>query len=199
MNNRPPDSYFSDLKRGVQAMFVSLIAYNQFVVLDLETTGIDRNTSGIVQIGILNAQGEPLMNTLVNPGMSIDQGATNVHGISDEMVVDAQTFDQLHHQISEIINGKVVVIYNAPFDAWILQARALARDLPPFMPKRWMDVMLPCGDWYGDWNLRHKSIKWKKLTELATYLGVTDDGDAHDALVDCRLTLGVIQAIAAKS
>ena len=69
----------------------ALLANPDLVLLDFETT--DLYDADIVQIGVLSARGEMLLETLVKPTKPISPGATAVHGITAEDVKNAPTFE----------------------------------------------------------------------------------------------------------
>ncbi len=87
------------------------------VYLDTETTGLSPgNGARIVEIAILDDDGRPLLDTLVNPDCEIPDEASSIHGITDRMVADAPTFASLDSEITSVTSGRHVVIYNAGFD-----------------------------------------------------------------------------------
>ena len=86
----------------------------QTLFLDTETTGLNGQRDKIVEIAIVGEQGDVLLNTLVNPGIPIPN--SHIHGITDAMVRSAPSFETLWPQISELMRGSKVVIYNASFD-----------------------------------------------------------------------------------
>lgn len=68
------------------------------ITFDLETTGTDVEVDRIVQIAATKRQLDGTIekkNYFINPTIPIPAGATEVHGISDEMVKDAPTFKQI--------------------------------------------------------------------------------------------------------
>lgn len=96
-----------------------------FAVLDLETTGFSATKyDRIVEIGIVfldvNGHVEGSYSTLVNPNR--DVGPTHVHGITAKEVFDAPSFDQISADLVEMLQGRVVVCHNAPFDTAFLFA-----------------------------------------------------------------------------
>ena len=63
-----------------------------YVVFDLETTGISKQWDEIIEISAIKVKDHRIIeefSTLVNPGRPIPAGATAVNGITDEMVLDA--------------------------------------------------------------------------------------------------------------
>ena len=68
-----------------------------YVIFDLETTGVDVNTDEVIEISAIRVRaGEPVeeFSTLVNPGRPIPFNATRINGITDEMVSDAPEFSK---------------------------------------------------------------------------------------------------------
>ena len=87
----------------------------QTFFLDTETTGLHPPHDKLVEVAIVNEAGDIVLDTLVNPERPIGF-ATEIHGISDEMVENAPTLENLWPQIFEIIENNHVIIYNAQFD-----------------------------------------------------------------------------------
>ena len=86
------------------------------VFFDLETTGVNIATDRIVEISILKVfpNGNKESKTwLVNPEIEIPQGATDVHGITNEKVVTEPTFKELAVKVSEMIAGCDLAGFNS--------------------------------------------------------------------------------------
>ncbi len=98
-----------------------------FVVFDIETTGLSPASHKIIEIGMVrtDAQGTPLAywSTLINPQRSVT--ATEIHGISDDDVSDAPTFEKALDEILEKIKGQVLSAHNAKFDVSFLKLPCL--------------------------------------------------------------------------
>ena len=83
---------------------------------DLETTGVNVVKDRIVEIAILkllpngNREGKTW---LVNPGMPIPKGASDVHGITDDKVADAPQFKQLSGEIYAYIKDCDLAGFNS--------------------------------------------------------------------------------------
>jgi len=80
------------------------------IVFDLETTGTDTQKDRIVQICVKD--GDKITTRLINPEMPIPQEASDVHGITDEMVKDAPTFRQIAKSLYAIMNGRDLLTFN---------------------------------------------------------------------------------------
>lgn len=80
------------------------------VFFDLETTGVSTTADRICQIAAVKVNHEldiidDIKDYLINPGIPIPAGATEVHGITDEMVKDAPTFKAISRGISSFMQG----------------------------------------------------------------------------------------------
>ncbi len=105
-----------------------------FCVIDLETTGTDRETDAITEIGAVKYRGgERLgtLQTLVNPGTRIPARITVITGITQAMVVSAPRIDQVLPTLWEFIGESVLVGHNIGFDLGFLGAAARACDYEP--------------------------------------------------------------------
>ena len=90
-----------------------------FCVLDIETTGGDRNLDLITEIGMVKVRaGECLgtLQTLINPGRAIPPMITVLTGISESMVVRAPAIDAVLPAMIEFLGDAVVVGHNVGFD-----------------------------------------------------------------------------------
>ena len=94
------------------------------VYLDTETTGLSANAGAkIVEVAIVDDSGRTLLNTLVDPRVTIPWQATSVHGITNDMVGGMPNLNSLMPQIRETITGETVVIYNSTFDTLFFPGR----------------------------------------------------------------------------
>ena len=91
------------------------------VVLDTETTGLDpRQGHRIIEIGALELIDRQLTgrqyHVYVNPEREIEQGALEVHGITEEFLHDKPRFAEIADDLLAFAEGAELVIHNAPFD-----------------------------------------------------------------------------------
>ena len=86
------------------------------VFFDLETTGVNVAKDRIVEISIFKAfpnKSTESKTWLVNPTVPIPAEVTEVHGISDQDVVNAPTFKEIAHEIKNIMEGCDLAGYNS--------------------------------------------------------------------------------------
>jgi len=171
--------------------FLDMLKQDNYVVLDTETTGLDRGE--IVQIGIVESTGDVLFDVLVKPVNPIPRDATAIHGITNEMVADSPSFALLVPSIRDALVGRNVVVYNAVYDRKMLHQSAEAAGIAKTNWKeisRWWCAMESFAEIYGDWNDYRQSYRWQKLSTACQYYRIPVQ-NAHTALADAQMTLEV--------
>ena len=95
----------------------------EYCVLDLETTGISCFTEKITEIGIIKIKDGKEIDTFesfVNPEKPIPEKITEITGITDEMVKNSPTIEEILPKVIEFIGSSVVVTHNTDFDVtWL--------------------------------------------------------------------------------
>lgn len=84
--------------------------------IDLETTGVNISIDRIVEIAIVRIAVDgtkTVKRKLVNPLMPIPAGASDVHGITDDMVKDAPSFKQIANEIKQFMENCDLGGYNS--------------------------------------------------------------------------------------
>ena len=95
-----------------------------FCVLDLETTGGNRNEDAITEIGAVKVRGGACLGTfqtLVNPGRAIPPQVTVLTGLSDAIVAPAPRLEAVLPSLVEFIGDAVIVGHNVSFDLAFLR------------------------------------------------------------------------------
>ncbi|MEQ1799583.1 MAG: 3'-5' exonuclease [Lacibacter sp.] len=175
-NNQPTsDSMSLQLKRPLS-------------VIDLETTGINVGSDRIVEIAIVKIMPDgtrQVKRKLINPEMPIPPGATEVHGISNEMVKDAPTFKQAANEIKMFMANSDLAGYNSNrFDIPLLVEEFLRAGLDIELNDR---LLLDVQRVYHMMEQRTLSAAYK------FYCDKVLDG-AHSAEVDATATWEVLEA-----
>ena len=155
---------------------------------DLETTGIDICKDRIVEISILkvfpngNKEGKTW---LVNPQMPIPPTATAIHGISNEKVANEPTFNELSHQVFNMIKDSDLAGFNSDrFDIPLLAEELLRAEIDFDMKSRVsVDIQ----------TIFHKMEERTLSAALKFYCGKGLE-NAHSAEADTMATYEILKA-----
>lgn len=176
-------------------LFSEAIRAGQYVVLDTETTGLGPNAE-IVSIAIVDAQGTPLLDTLVKPVDPIPASATAIHGITDEMVKDAPSWADVAPRVLDLIFNRPLFIYNAEFDMGMLEhsSRRWNLHIPWWSSARVFCAMQAYAAEYGEWSDYFDDYRWVKLGHACAQHHIPTDA-AHGALGDAQMTAALIRKV----
>lgn len=171
------------------------------LILDTETTGLDGRAE-ILQIGIVNLEGDELLNTFVRPAKARRwPEAQRIHGLSWTDVKDAPTISELAPQLQDLLQDNLVAIYNADYDTRILRQSVKAANAQQqfhwLETANWPCVMKAYAQFYGQRNTRYGGFRWQKLENACRQQRVRVN-NAHDALADAQMTAALIRAIEQK-
>ncbi|MGB1140894.1 MAG: DNA polymerase III subunit epsilon [Halioglobus sp.] len=106
------------------------------IVLDTETTGLEVSSGHrIIEIGCVELVNRKLtgnhFHQYINPDREIDQGAIEVHGITNDYLADKPVFERIARDFIDFVEGAELVIHNAPFDVGFLDAELKRVDIAP--------------------------------------------------------------------
>ena len=161
------------------------------VVYDLETTGLRPDKDRIIQFSAIKIifDGTEFVeidrfNSYVNPEVPISPRITEITGITDEMVADAQTEDEIFYCIKEFFGEKFVASgYNvAKFDNKFMQ-RIFTQNCSEFSPVFTVDVIEMAKD-----NVEKDDTENFKLGTMAKLYGVDEGLTFHNAMDDVTAT-----------
>ncbi|WP_414672847.1 3'-5' exonuclease [Lacisediminihabitans sp.] len=172
--------------------------YERLGVFDLETTGIDTDTSRIVSayVGVIDEAGEPKgVSWLADPGIEIPAQASAVHGITTERArAEGREAAEVVAEIVAVLRallaqGVPVVIYNAAYDLTLLNRECLRYGLEPLAdPSPIIDPLVID-------RAMDRYRKGKRTLEVAAEFYGVELMDAHDAEADAVAAGRVAQAI----
>ena len=128
---------------GMEAYFVNNMASviygsfegdfsDEFVVFDIETTGLSATNCKITEIGAVKIKnGEVLdrFNIFVNPECPIPAEIVELTGITDEMVADADKIDVVLPKFFEFVGDRLLIAHNADFDTGFIRVAAKEQGL----------------------------------------------------------------------
>ena len=154
---------------------------DEFVVFDIETTGLSAMTCKITEIGaVLVQKGEVLkvFSTFVNPEGHIPEEITELTGITDDMVSDAPSQGDAVKAFIEFVGKRTVVAHNANFDMGFIRRAAENAGIhfdPPYLDTLSMSRFL------------NPELKNHKLDTLVDFYRL-GDFNHHRACDDAEVT-----------
>ena len=166
---------------------------NGCYIIDTETTGLDAVQNELLQVSIIDSEGNIMFDSYFRPCASSWDDAQAVNGISPDMVQNAPHISDRIAEINGILASAGTIIgYNTSFDLDFLENNGLI--LPEDVEI--IDVMQDFARIYGEWSEYHGGYKWQKLTTAAAYYRYdwsSRPEGAHNSLADCFATLFVFQ------
>ncbi len=159
-----------------------------YVVFDLETTGVSWKHDKIIEISAVKVKdGEVAeeFTSLVNPGCHISEGATAVNGITDDMVEGEPSISEVLPRFLEFIGDEILVGHNiGSFDMNFIyrDAEEICNGVPG---NDYVDTL------YLSRSMR-PDLSSHKLTSMAETYGIATEG-AHRALADCHMNQKVFE------
>jgi DNA polymerase-3 subunit epsilon len=165
------------------------------IILDTETTGLDpKQGHRVIEIAAVEVVDRRLtgrhVHFYVNPEREIDSGATDVHGLTWEMLRDKPRFGDVASEFIDFSAGARWIIHNAPFDLAFLDEELRRLDLP--------STAAVCAEVVDTLALAREQFPGKKnsLDALCERFDVADaQRTVHGALLDARLLAEVYLAM----
>lgn len=165
--------------------------FDNYVVLDLETSGFSTKTDEILELCVLRIRNNEIVDSfksLLNPIFSIDERASKVNKIFDEDVVNAPTPNEIIPIVYDFIGDDVIVAHNASFDMNFLY-NYVARYTDKYLTNNYIDTL----------SLARKYILNLidyKLKTVARHLKISTP--KHFAEADCVTTHELYQRLKQK-
>lgn len=162
-----------------------------YVALDLETTGLDPEWDSIIEIGMVRVRrGEVVAeySTLVNPGMPIDDFIAELTGITNDMLAAAPALPEVLPAAREFLGDDIILGHNINFDINFIYDNCECQGLKP-VSNGYIDTMRISRRVLPD-------LKHHRLGDIVNALGV-DHAQAHRAIGDCHATIGCYKALLA--
>lgn len=157
---------------------------DEFVVFDIETTGLSPLNCKITEIGavkVKNGEITARYNTFVNPHVPIPEEIVKLTSITDEMVADAPDIDKVLPEFFDFCGDSLLIAHNANFDISFIRTAADECGLPFYNP--YLDTVALS-------RYLNPELKHHRLDDLAEYFGL-GDFNHHRACDDAEM-LGLI-------
>lgn len=170
-------------KYGRKEAFSKSRMSSGYVVLDVETTGVDYDNDRIIEVGLLRINGNAIaaqFQCFVQCGKNIPEAVTKLTGITNEMIERQGIKEETaFEKIQEFVGNDLVVGYNVQFDMNFIQ-RMGERVGKNMTIKKTRDVLQ---------LVRRKidDLENYQLKTVAVYFSL-DTSNMHRALTDCELT-----------
>jgi len=152
---------------------------NDYIVMDFETTGLDRTFDEIIEIGaikVINGEVSDVFSTLINPDEEIDEFITDLTGITNDMVADAPKIQKVMPNLLKFLSDYTIVGHNIGFDINFLCANT-TQDIN----NNFINTLRLC-------NKLYKDLQHHRLRDMVQYLNIKTKG-SHRAIADCEATL----------
>ncbi len=187
---------------GVEAYFVDDTAKaifgsdhisfdDEFVVFDIETTGLSPLNCKITEIGAVLVKNDTIIDTFqtfVDPETPIPQEIINLTGITDEMVKGAPKDKDAVAEFIKFVGGRMLIAHNASFDMSFIRKVATDNDMP--FINSYLDTVSMS-------RFVNPDLKKHKLNILAEYFNI-GDFNHHRASDDAEMCAKIFYRMVAK-
>ena len=162
------------------------------IILDTETTGLEpKQGHRIIEIGCIELinrrKTERNFHQYLNPERDIEDGAFNIHGLSNEFLSDKSRFADIAQEFIDFIKDGELIIHNAPFDVGFINAEL------KLLGKKWGKIEDHCTVFDTLLLAREKHPGQKNNLDALCKRYEVDNSqrDLHGALLDAQILLDV--------
>lgn len=163
-------------------------AFEQYAVVDVETTGLASDSCRMTEIAVVVVEGNGEVveefSSLINPGRPIPAPVVELTGITDDMVRDAPTAERVLPEAIDLLEGRIVVAHSAGFDRRFISGELKRWGLDP------LDVTWLCTKRLAR-RLLSGQVKSFGLDSLQRHFEITNRM-RHRALGDARATARIL-------
>ncbi len=157
-------------------------------ILDFETTGLSADYDRVIEVGVVKIQNNQIIDTFqefVNPSMKISSVITNLTGITNEMVKNAEKSYVVFPKLQSFVKKEIIVAHNASFDSRFFKAEMNRNNIYP--ENNFLCSLLLARRIFQE-------LPSHKLSSLCGYLGFVNKA-SHRAFEDAEVTYKVFDAI----
>ena len=169
---------------------MSLLQKAVFVCVDCETTGLSTTEDRIIEVALVkfSFEGEvDRFESLIDPGCPIPAASTEIHNITDDMVVGKPKIEDVLPLLLEKIGGHVIVGHGINFDLQILQQSAQRAGIPCGLTAQPTIDTLRLARLYGE-------SETNSLQALREHFNI-DPEKAHRAMDDVLVNIQVFKEL----
>lgn len=164
------------MRNKARGHYVKKIVQN-YCVVDIETTGLSYQSDTIIEIGIVKIREGKIVDKysqLINPQRKISVFITQLTGISDDMVINQPTIDEIKDEVKTFIGHDIIVGHNTSFDL-----NFIANHLDWEIENEYIDTLQFSRKVYPQ-------FKHHRLTDMVELLHLSQN--EHRSLADCIAT-----------
>lgn len=162
---------------------------SEYIIMDIETTGLDYDNDNIIEIGLLKIQDNEIKQqyqSFVKIDGSIPVKVTDLTGITQNTInAYGKEEKQVLDEVKAIVGNCIVVGYNIQFDVNFIN-KLCERHETSFFIKRTKDILRIVK--------RKLSLSNYKLETVCKHYGLETDG-LHRALNDCILVYDIVKEL----
>ena len=154
---------------------------DEYVVFDIETTGFSNTSDEITEIGAVKIRNKEIIDSfgeLINPHMPIPLKVQELTGITNDLIKDKPSIDEVLPKFLEFVGGSILVAHNSDFDMGFIRAKAkrlnLAFENKDIDTLKLARILLP-------------NLKRHKLNLITNHLGISLENH-HRAVDDAKAT-----------
>ena len=153
-----------------------------YVLFDIETTGLDSEFDEIIEIGAIKVDNNQIVDefhSLIKPNEMIDEFITNLTGITNEMVENAPSINDVLPLFLKFIGNNILIGHNVNFDINFIYDSLCSCGISPIS-----------NDFIDTLRIARRvlpELSHHRLTDLAIYYNIDSNGN-HRALKDVEIT-----------
>lgn len=164
-----------------------LVFPSDYVVIDIETTGLSPEYDSIIELcaqKYVNRQLDCVYSTLINPGFPIDDFITSLTGITNEMLSTAPKIESVISDYADFIGDNILVGHNVNFDINFLYD-VFEKYLSKPLKNDFIDTLRLVRRLHKDW-------KQNSLQNISERYNLNYN-HGHRANFDCELTNSILE------
>lgn len=156
----------------------------EWVIVDLETTGLNAKHDKIIEIGAVRIDqngNRSTFQTLIDPEMELTEKISELTGITDDLLYGQPLIEEVIDDFIDFIGDAALLAHNASFDGAFLE---------PYIgvaKEQWLDTITLC-------KMAFPMLESYALTNLVEYFGIETPAH-HRALVDAESTADLFDLI----
>ena len=157
---------------------------SDYCVLDTETTGLSAYYNEVIEIGILKVRDGEITDRyeqLIKPENEIDGFITSLTGITNEMVADKPSIQDVKSDVLAFLGSDIIVGHHISFDV-----RFLSAGFQEDISNEYLDTVQFARKLYPE-------LPHHRLSDLSEYLHLTNN--EHRAIADCVTAKGLYEAM----